>query len=711
MDYSSYITIDNQLSCSLTLVNYGTNSGYWEKSPPKSIGGETKSAQFQVKDYWGPYGSDGWVQYRAELDDAPRNDVKPIILIKFSCPTGANDNEFSASATAGSDPGAAQCNLFSFRNTDYPKRDHPLTVTVTITFNNRLLTASSVSSIKAPRPVTRMRNTKGVINFANNMVVWDIKSPATYEDDSEEGRAGSFFPVAIDVQDSSLAARALDLVVTVDSGILGVPVTLHGGNDVSVDVAASDETRVFTKSGTYQVRVTVSPSWASSDEPWGVVGNVVWRFAVPSTGQMLPLNATRLEYYALTRKLPRFFSQSVPVMLAWRFVPLAPSREHWLDHCYEKAFFRFGFRYDAVRGAPSYIRSELGGPFKLASYLQDIETGSASVNCYDQAGIMQISLALGPQTADMQWAYMRPYGFIKTTNLVGWGQCNNPFFQAPSRAPQQVCDNDDPRRTWFGNHAFLIQRAAHTVVDATCSPHRGDESLDRYLRAAIQTTDETTLYARNGIRPGDESSLDTSSSGVSSIYSATMPQRRAVGSPGFGHGYDAPVSELLRLAEPLDRKPPEPKYCSDADAGAVFAAPDSAWEVLRADTYMTDGVTAAEWVLRDKSGGGAHVVDALHGHLAHAAKDETVVPRILDVLGPDQVRVGEDFIVRVSAEGRPRVAVRSDSANVVLLEANDSVLTYKFSAVEPGDDTIHFHFAHATSLMPAARSHQLTVVE
>ncbi|KAF9636471.1 hypothetical protein BFW01_g7367 [Lasiodiplodia theobromae] len=53
MDYSSYITIDNQLSCSLTLVNYGTNSGYWEKSPPKSIGGETKSAQFQVKDYWG----------------------------------------------------------------------------------------------------------------------------------------------------------------------------------------------------------------------------------------------------------------------------------------------------------------------------------------------------------------------------------------------------------------------------------------------------------------------------------------------------------------------------------------------------------------------------------------------------------------------------------------------------------------------------------
>jgi hypothetical protein len=52
-DYSSYITIKNNLDCSLTFVNYGADHGNWEMEPPATINPGRVSRQFQLKDSWG----------------------------------------------------------------------------------------------------------------------------------------------------------------------------------------------------------------------------------------------------------------------------------------------------------------------------------------------------------------------------------------------------------------------------------------------------------------------------------------------------------------------------------------------------------------------------------------------------------------------------------------------------------------------------------
>jgi hypothetical protein len=66
------------------------------------------------------------VRYRVDLADAADDESKPVIRVHFADPTGNYDNEFNAWATT-KDGSSASCYLFAFTNTDYPKRDHPLT--------------------------------------------------------------------------------------------------------------------------------------------------------------------------------------------------------------------------------------------------------------------------------------------------------------------------------------------------------------------------------------------------------------------------------------------------------------------------------------------------------------------------------------------------------------------------------------------------------
>ena len=82
---------------------------------------------------------------------------------------------------------------------------------------------------------------------------------------------------------------------------------------------------------------------------------------------------------------------------------------------------------------------------------------------------------------------MRPYGYITTANLIGWGPCNNPFFAA-NNTPQVIGEND-PRRWAFGNHAFVSLNG--NVLDACAGPHVGWEAVPCYITDAIDT--QTTL--------------------------------------------------------------------------------------------------------------------------------------------------------------------------------------------------------------------------
>ena len=299
--------------------------------------------------------------------------------------------------------------------------------------------------------------------------------------------------MAVDVTQESLAA--LNLVLDVDKEILGVPLRIRGGNDASHNlISGTNDWLIFYKAGPTTVSMRVSPPWASRDTPWGVAGNIVWKLHVISTGQRLGMNSSRVEFYAINKDLPPFYKGTVPVKLARRFVLPRQTKTSWIRHCCKAVFHDFLFEYETQCGGSGYGVHYGGGQFQLERYLRHIGRGEL-VNCFDQAGIMQICLALCPATASTDWIGMSPFGYIKTTVLVGHGACNNPMFG--NNGSSKVCDNNLPGRSGFGNHAFLRTKE-RMIVDACCGPFHGDKTLDKYINESIQDKNETRLYETPG---------------------------------------------------------------------------------------------------------------------------------------------------------------------------------------------------------------------
>lgn len=160
----------------------------------------------------------------------------------------------------------------------------------------------------------------------------------------------------------------------------------------------------------------------------------------------------------------------------------------------------------------------LGGNFMLAYYLDK----ASSVNCYDQAGILELLCSLGAINPT-SWLAQQPFGFIKITKLVGTVDSrnslrlidvNNPFFRS-NGTPARI-DNNNLRRTWFRNHVFVGHKrstnpmpvdADTLIYDACAGPHTGTETAARYLAASRQTEAETVLYRVKNITPGQVNQL------------------------------------------------------------------------------------------------------------------------------------------------------------------------------------------------------------
>ena len=78
-------------------------------------------------------------------------------------------------------------------------------------------------------------------------------------------------------------------------------------------------------------------------------------------------------------------------------------------------------------GSFAYTTGTLGGTFWLDWWLEDRndESNWNTVNCYDQAGILQCALSLGVPKRRLSWEYKKPFGYITARDLVGWGRVNN----------------------------------------------------------------------------------------------------------------------------------------------------------------------------------------------------------------------------------------------------------------------------------------------
>ena len=141
-----------------------------------------------------------------------------------------------------------------------------------------------------------------------------------------------------------------------------------------------------------------------------------------------------------------------------------------------------GMSYDTNNGACSYTTSGAADIMNLSGYIN--KQHGIIVNCYDQAAaVASIGNLLG---LDSKYTFLQPFGYINTVNLVGIGNCNNPFYNTLS-APYNVkivgSDFVEPQRTYFNNHAYVLY--AGKVYDACSGPATGTQTENQYLNSII----------------------------------------------------------------------------------------------------------------------------------------------------------------------------------------------------------------------------------
>ncbi len=164
-----------------------------------------------------------------------------------------------------------------------------------------------------------------------------------------------------------------------------------------------------------------------------------------------------------------------------------------------------GLTYHTYGGAPAYASSNLGGTMDLTGYI-DKSSGN-TINCYDQAsGVYSLGRLLG---IGVEYRYMNPFGYINTVNLVGEGNCNNPFY--PLVSGDKITDADAvyPVRTPFGNHAFA--KYGENIYDATAGPHTGTRTEAQYVTDTVDSSTQAEADYPAGdttdISPGSVSDI------------------------------------------------------------------------------------------------------------------------------------------------------------------------------------------------------------
>lgn len=281
--------------------------------------------------------------------------------------------------------------------------------------------------------------------------------------------------------------------------------------------------------------------------PIGFQGNVVWQYVDPKN-TVLAQTSTPLEFYILHPNLPPYFTASdgtlnpIPIKLLRIFLGQSmqrgiQTRTAWLKWVTsiihgsidpntgnEKMTSHHFFKYEVWVGGPAYTWED-GGSFKLEKWLQfwkEGETALASsstdtsatlsqnlhtVNCFDQAGIAWIALSLGMDHNTLAWEHKQVYGYLRSCQLVGWGECNNPFFAGDK--DQRLLQNPfDRRRQAFRNHVFLsfgdnpvngqasVTRnttnkritppdMSRFIIDACAGPFVGNQTYTAYVQKAI----------------------------------------------------------------------------------------------------------------------------------------------------------------------------------------------------------------------------------
>jgi hypothetical protein len=81
---------------------------------------------------------------------------------------------------------------------------------------------------------------------------------------------------------------------------------------------------------------------------------------------------------------------------------------------------------------------------------------------------------------------MLPFGYINIVNLVGVGNCNNPFYSNPAYPTNVITGTDDITRSSFWNHMFT--RLGGKVNDACAGPSIGTQTEAQYVADTVDVS-------------------------------------------------------------------------------------------------------------------------------------------------------------------------------------------------------------------------------
>jgi hypothetical protein len=249
-----------------------------------------------------------------------------------------------------------------------------------------------------------------------------------------------------------------------------------------------------TSVGEHIVRAEIKDA---PEEIRGYRGRIAWHLETDAPAMNVALRSTLAEVYFILDRPSAFYRNLGVWVEVLRFLC---GRVGVAGECDRKAVGakvasychgRHGLKYETRHGRSQYGVGHTGGTFNLTDYLI---RKSPVCNCYDQAAAVQaLAGAVGAQTV---WLFLEPFGYIKPTNLVGVGLCNNPFFR--SDESQKLIDPESLKRTAFANHAFVVTYGA-TVLDACAKPHLATETPEEYVADSIDR--DPSLYDRS-FRPG-----------------------------------------------------------------------------------------------------------------------------------------------------------------------------------------------------------------
>lgn len=432
---------------------------------PNEIGPNTTSV-FRLKDPLGPTRTQGQFSFSI-LHGAPNVAQNKYLLTgSFVCANFNSElNSFDVPPITPVALYVLTCHARSGKGRGtYPYHTgHPLHVEITVDYQSTRY-EFQVERITAPleHPILNTRD----IRFE------DSDEPHELWNRSEggwmDGQRGSFQPNVFRHDFISELRTALTVTVrAMSTELLGAEVRLHGRAPGS-GVAFRSSYFVIDTLTNIPVAVRITEPHTSA-KPFALNADVEWGMTLKLSGGTVTCvepNSTRLELYWVAQSLHQAFVHGgIPVEFL-RIVLQSPSGHHvhitnsydWNREMTRKSFEDYRKIYDSQHGMSIFelkICSKIsvagkshfgvvdsGGSFDLAMYLARDPSGRPggarrTVNCMDQAAILELSCSLGHRDGDppMNWVAHHPYGYINSTHLVGVRdqsgeliRVNNPFF-------------------------------------------------------------------------------------------------------------------------------------------------------------------------------------------------------------------------------------------------------------------------------------------